>query len=116
MYINMMDRFLGEVYVVITKISTSTNIIIDISTSVANLPACHFQVFQAKTLGKNYIKASDDRSGTAYPLPVVTGALKDVLQGVPWLLSQLSEAVISLYVDGIKYNLNHLIPTLEDFV
>ena len=46
------DRFWAEVHVIITKISTSTNIIIDISTSVANLPACHFQVFQAKTLGK----------------------------------------------------------------
>ena len=39
-----------------------------------------------------------------------------ILQGVPRLLSQLSEAVISLNVDGIKYHLNHLIPTLGDFV
>ena len=38
------------------------------------------------------------------------------VQGVPRLLSQLSEAVISLDVDGIKYHLNHLIPTLGDFV
>ena len=41
---------------------------------------------------------------------------RHLLQGVPRLLSQLSEAVISLNVDGIKYHLNHLIPTLGDFV
>ena len=39
-----------------------------------------------------------------------------IIQGVPRLLSQLSEALISVYVDGIKYNFNHLIPTLGDFV
>ena len=33
------DRFLAEVYVIITKISTSTDITIDIRTSVANLLA-----------------------------------------------------------------------------
>ena len=37
-----------------------------------------FPGVSSKTLGKNYIKASDDRSGTAYPLPVVTGTLIDV--------------------------------------
>ena len=41
---------------------------------------------------------------------------RTILQGVPRLLSQLSEALISVYVDGIKYNFNHLIPTLGDFV
>ena len=38
------------------------------------------------------------------------------IQGVPRLLSQLSEALISVYVDGIQYHFNHLIPTLGDFV
>ena len=39
-----------------------------------------------------------------------------IIQGVPRLLSQLSEALISVYVDGIQYHINHLIPTLGDFV
>ena len=46
----------------------------------------------------------------------MTRAQTNEIQGVPRLLSQLSEAVISLDVDGIKYHLNHLIPTLGDFV
>ena len=39
-----------------------------------------------------------------------------IIQGVPQLLSQLCEAVISVYVDRMKYHFNHLIPTLGDFV
>ena len=50
------------------------------------------------------------------PSTLPRSAPKSVLQGVPRLLSQLSEALISVYVDGMKYHFNHLIPTLGDFV
>ena len=68
--------------------------------------------------GRHPVEAAEDRvvGGQGWDRKKIISSNLPLIQGVPRLLSQLSEALISVYVDGIKYNFNHLIPTLGDFV